>query len=331
MALLPFSVDLQATSALRERSFRLLDRCLELGQQRITLRVLESLFKLTEPPRQPSGGYLPDDDETSKAWWAERAIAFARIRSLVTDNRDPIVHLFVADKLKWYMDYRPDHETGQIARQILTSIPETVEFRTLALLTENFNTIPMSRDNAAARLWEDAGRRDRDAAARWGQMFLEESLDPRGAAVKLENGLIQLQAAGVRDHPNLLWPQLASGGSHYLAGLAAYCLQFPASLLSRYFGAILSELRRIDREYAATLAFQGLESKQLPIAASIVSWAGISSRDPTILDILVVRALVAHRKPHCSASCTSVSPRSWSGRCWSRDRNCPLSGHWHRS
>lgn len=291
----PFAVDPDATADLRRRALDLVLGVAGRGSQRGTLRAIKSLFLAAEPPRGPGGGHL--SEEEAEPWLAARLEAMAHVEVLVATATDPVVLLRVASDLAWYVGFRPDGAVGERAVRILASIPRTIDLRLAAALTGKLDLWAEPGQWRRTGNWEERDERRREIVAVCADELTTTHSDPRSTAEVIDAGLQRLVDAGIETAPGLLLDALTRNGADFLAGLAEWSLERPASQLARYLHSFLSSLRDLDRDRAVHLARRALESPDRVVQWAVGSWARVCAKDPTVGDLEVVRRVVAHPDP----------------------------------
>ncbi len=292
----PFMVSREATAPLRREALNLILACLDLGEPKVTLRVLDSLLEVLQAPRPRFNQNLTREEIDT--WLPERLEALRAIGRIVEATSSPVVHLRIAEGLAWYIDAGRQDEIGVASREVVDTIPRTLDLRLLAALGHKGEVWQVQDVPLTAEGYEERQHRHDDAIRSCAAAFVAAYPDPVAGAQVIEDGLRALLTHGTTPVPMAFFMDLSAESVEYAAGAAEYGLQNPEGLLAHYLGYFLGDLRATDPARAISFADRALSSGSTTLARSVSSWPRLSVKDVQEGDLRIIRRLLSQPDRH---------------------------------
>lgn len=190
----PFVVRYEAVASLRAKVIQAALSLLEGRAAKISVYGAQFLHHALRYPMAILGISIPD--AVRDKYTCEFLTTLKMLQRLVKSyDLDPVVLISIVHSISWHANYGPK-ETGAVARAIMKSLPETLEFRALAGLADGFGQIFIGRFESKtwqSRLDQWIGALASDLSAAYAnaprlRRFLDNCLNRMLAAGMTRNG-----------------------------------------------------------------------------------------------------------------------------------------------
>ena len=270
-----FNVNFSFVSDLR---CKVIDATIKLlTHQNIKIAIQAAKF-LEESIRYSIRGGLRDE------WTKEFVQTLNKIeKKIKTDNLEHIVLIAVARSVSWHANYAGE-ETASVAKNILKSLPDSLDFRTKLAFIDGYGQILERRDF-------------RQSNQKWNKSLNKLTEDliltyPEGEQLRtfLEQNLLHIEKTG-NSSPHILYRLLIQSSLSLAQATVQNALTNQASRTAPFAGMALSKLLNEKHDDAIEFAFRFLETNSRDLHLAVgegysvldVESEWYSERDITIL------------------------------------------------
>jgi transcriptional regulator with XRE-family HTH domain len=258
-----FLVSFSAVSALRNK---VIDATINLLSHTNTkVAVLAAQF-INECLRYPMGLFnMQIPTESCDIWTAEFVATLEKIERVVqTRELVPLVLIELVRSVSWHANYAKG-ETVSIAKRLVGSFPQSLEFRTTLALIDGYGLLLERSDY-------DQYKRE------WNQnleMLISDlfSAYPDGEKLRtfLESILINIKKnyVGGSTSPHILYERLIQSSSTFAQATAENALQYSDSRTNQFAGIALSKLMSDDHAYGLNIARKFIETELSELHAAV--------------------------------------------------------------